>query len=149
MRIFAIDPGTTISGYVLYDGSVIESGIVDNEILIERLHTLTDIDALAIEMMNGMGMRVGASVFETLLWIGRFVENWRLEKGQDAVLIKRNKIKLHLCGRSNVNDVSIRAALINRLGAPGTKKNPGPTYGVTSHAWSALAVAVTCKDTMQ
>jgi hypothetical protein len=46
-------------------------------------------------------------------------------------------------------DQNIRQALIDRLGPPGTKKNPGPTYGVTSHMWSALAVAVTAHDKLK
>jgi hypothetical protein len=36
----------------------------------------------------------------------------------------------------------VRQALIDRLGLQGTKKAPGPTYGIKSHEWAALAVAV-------
>ena len=38
---------------------------------------------------------------------------------------------------------NIRQALLDLIGPQGTKKAPGPTYGVRSHEWAALAVAVT------
>jgi hypothetical protein len=40
----------------------------------------------------------------------------------------------------------VRQALIDRLGPQGTKKNPGPTYGMRSHLWAALAVGVYAWD---
>ena len=48
-------------------------------------------------------------------------------------------------------DANVRAALIDRFGpskrkAIGLKATPGPLYGVHSHMWSALAVAVTYGD---
>jgi hypothetical protein len=33
-----------------------------------------------------------------------------------------------------------------RRAAMGTKKAPGPLYGVASHAWAALAVAVAAQE---
>ena len=57
--------------------------------------------------------------------------------------LSRQRIKAVLCnGNVKANDAGVRQALIDRLGPPGSKKAPGPTYGVTSHAWAALAVAV-------
>jgi len=32
--------------------------------------------------------------------------------------------------------------LLDLLGPQGTKAKPGPTYGIKSHSWAALAVAV-------
>jgi hypothetical protein len=63
--------------------------------------------------------------------------------------IPRLKVKLHLCHDSRAKDANIRAALIDRFGKPGTKKNPGALYGVTRDLWSALAVAITFWDTNQ
>jgi hypothetical protein len=37
--------------------------------------------------------------------------------------------------------------LIDKLGVVGTKKNPGPLFGMKSHAWAALGVAVTALET--
>ena len=39
-------------------------------------------------------------------------------------------------------DGNVRQALIDLIGEQGTKKNKGPTYGISSHSWAALAVAV-------
>jgi len=39
-------------------------------------------------------------------------------------------------------DANIRQALLDLIGPQGTKKTPGPTYGIKSHTWAALAVAV-------
>ena len=100
-------------------------------------------DELAIEMVASYGMAVGKEVFETVRWIGRFQQCWR---DPDAVrLIYRRDVKLHLCGSPRAKDANIRQALIDQLGPVGVKREPGPLYGVKSHAWSALAVAVTAQ----
>ena len=97
--------------------------------------------ALAIEMIASYGMAVGREVFETCVWIGRFKQAY---PDPDAVkLVYRKDVKLHLCGSARAKDANIRQALIDKLGPVGTKKAPGPLYGVTSHAWAAVAVAVT------
>lgn len=150
MRIFAIDAGNVVSGYALLDDNrVVESGVLDNDLLLEKLDTLQDVDRLALEMIASYGMAVGATTFETCVAIGRFIERWRMSKGLPYTLIYRSDVKLNLCGTKRAKDANIRQALIDRLGGQGTKKNQGATYGVKSHAWSALAVAVTCKDMMQ
>ena len=103
---------------------------------------------IAIEMIASYGMAVGKEVFETCVWIGRFVQ----AAGVDRVrLVYRKDVKLHLCGSPRAKDANIRQALIDRWGgkaeAVGTVKRPGPLYGVKSHAWAALAVAVTALET--
>lgn len=150
MKILAIDAGPSVSGYVVFvDNRVLESGVLDNEMLLEKIDTLQDVDRLALEMIASYGMAVGASTFETCVMIGRFIERWKLSKGLPYTLIYRKDVKLNLCGSMKAKDANIRQALIDLLGAQGTKKAPGPTYGVSSHAWSALGVAVTCRDMMQ
>jgi len=101
---------------------------------------------LAIEMFASMGMVVGREVFETCVWIGRYIECWR---DPDAVrLVYRRDVKLHLCGQARAKDKNVSQALKDLLGPQGTKKAPGPTYGVSSHAWAALGVAVTVEAAM-
>lgn len=150
MKILAIDAGPSVSGYVVFaDNRVLESGVLDNLMLLEKIDTLQDVDRLALEMIASYGMAVGASTFETCVVIGRFIERWKLSKGLPHTLIYRKDVKLNVCGSMRAKDANIRQALIDRLGPVGTKKNPGPLYGVSSHSWSALAVAVTCKDLMK
>jgi len=147
--VMAIDPGTTESGWMRFcNNHVIDSGVCENSEIIDLIDG-GGFDDLAIEMIASYGMAVGREVFETCVWIGRFVQAFR---DPDAVkLIYRRDVKLHLCGTSKAKDPNVRQAVIDlfpSLGGGktpqiGTKAQPGPLYGVTSHAWPALAVAIT------
>jgi Holliday junction resolvasome RuvABC endonuclease subunit len=139
--IFAIDPGTTQSGWVLLEsGKVVDSGVSDNHDVLRWVKAGQGADLLAIEMIAGMGMTVGRETFETVRWIGRFQQAWA---DPEAVrLVYRRDVKQALCGSQQAKDKNIRQALLDLIGKQGTKMQPGPTYGVSSHAWSALAVAV-------
>lgn len=142
MTIFAIDPGTTRSGWVLFGAhGVIDSGVHDNHDVLRWVQAGQGAGMLAIEMIAGMGMTVGQTTFETVRWIGRFQQAW---SDPEAVrLVYRREVKQHLCGNQQAKDKNIRQALIDLIGPQGVKAKPGPTYGVSSHAWSALAIAVT------
>lgn len=144
MRILAIDPGTDESGWcILNDGIVSESGVMENSQLLAVVSgwDIYSEDTLAIEMIASYGMAVGREVFETCVWVGRFQQAWR--DPESVKLVYRRDVKLHLCGSVKAKDANIRQALIDLLGPQGTKKTPGPTFGVKSHAWAALGVAVT------
>lgn len=139
--ILAIDPGTTESGWVyFFGGKVIGAGVMMNDELLKMVAE-SAADVLAIEMIASYGMAVGKEVFETCVWVGRFQQAWRSPKS--VRLVYRKDVKLHLCGSPRAKDANIRQALIDKLGPPGRKAAPGPTYGVSSHAWAALGVAVT------
>lgn len=144
--ILAIDPGTTESGWVIYaDGRVQQSGVDENAAILERIAESNLCTDLCIEMVASYGMPVGREVFETVRWIGRMAQCWR---DPEAVrYVYRREVKSHLCGSMKAKDGNVRQALIDKLGAPGTKAAPGATYGVRSHAWAALAVAVTAAET--
>lgn len=139
--ILAIDPGTEQSGVVWLRGDTVEdSGVYDNDDVIDICRAPAP-DFVAIEMIASYGMAVGKEVFETCRWIGRFQQSCI---DPDAVrFVFRKDVKLHLCSNGHAKDPNIRQALIDLLGPQGTKKAPGPTYGVKSHAWAALGVAVT------
>lgn len=141
--VLAIDPGTTESGVVKLCGSrVMEAGVFPNPDVLEMIRR-SAADDLAIEMIASYGMPVGADVFETCVWIGRMVETWR--SPESVRLVYRKDVKMHLCGTPRAKDPNIRQALIDKLGPPGTKADKGATYGVKSHAWAALGVAVTAQ----
>jgi hypothetical protein len=154
--ILALDPGTTQTGWVEYggDGGVIESGVMANEdvlVMLQRAHG-PDYHCLAIEMIASYGMAVGREVFETCVWIGRFQQAWH--DPTQVRLVYRRDVKLHLCASPRAKDPNIRQALLDKFPSTGggktpqigTKGQPGPLYGVTSHAWAALAVAVTVAE---
>lgn len=149
--ILGIDPGTTQSGVCFYDDSGIirKPGVHPNAAVIDLIYSWSKIDgAVAIENIeSSRGMPVGADTFTTVRWIGRFQQ--AAFDPEAVILIPRGAVKLHICGSAKAKDSNIRQALIDRIGPPGVKANPGPTFGVTSHAWQALAVAVTARDTKE
>lgn len=146
--VLAIDPGTTQSAYVAYlDGGILGKGIIENNRMLEMLKSGLNqfvINDLAIEMVASYGMPVGKTVFETVLWTGRFIEAW----GRDHTLVYRKDVKMHLCGATRAKDSNIRQAIMDKYGstreaAIGRKAEPGPLYGVKSDEWAALGVAIT------
>lgn len=155
MKLLAIDPGPTKSAWVFTeDGRLLDFGHDDNA---DVLHLLIERWAprqmeLVIEKIESYGMAVGAEVFETVFWSGRFAECWDSQGGTWG-RIGRGPVKMHLCGSMRAKDGNIRQALIDRFSggqgekaAKGTKKAPGPLYGVSGDVWAALAVAVTYAD---
>jgi hypothetical protein len=158
--ILALDPGTEQTGWVLYDGGrVCDSGVMPNADMLRAVIGGEGIsawpDTLAIEMVASYGMPVGREVFETVVWIGRFQQAWHTP--ESVRLVYRKDVKLHLCGTSKAKDPNVRQALIDLFPATGggrtpqigTKGQPGPLYGVSTHAWPALGVAVTAKHQLQ
>lgn len=158
MRILAIDPGPDESAWVLFEGSKVLLHSKDtNDLLVRRIYATPDdrwpgdffgVDVAVIEMIASYGMAVGKEVFETCVWIGRFmeaIEHNIITTTSRVERIFRKDVKLTLCGSVRASDANIRADLIDRWGgkevAIGTKKNPGPLYGITGDVWAALAIA--------
>ena len=154
--ILGIDPGPVTSGVVLYDpvrGVALEADakMPTREALdIVRAYRWKEWDLsrchLAMEMIVSYGQRIGMDTIGTIEYIGRIKEAWN--RGDAFTTYKsRPEILEHLTGAKNTSekDVKFRLAELHPGGA-GTKKSPGPLYGVTSHAWSALAVAVVASD---
>ena len=142
-KLLAIDPGPEQSAYVVWSGQLHRFGKLDNDELLEHITEGMGADRCAVEMIASYGMAVGREVFETCVWIGRFLEAFGAEQ---CDRLTRGEVKMHLCHSMKAKDANIRQALIDRLGAPGTKKAPGILYGVKADIWAALAVAVTWLD---
>lgn len=138
ITVLAIDPGTTKSGFCLFDGRVLSSGVMPNEDLLKIVRDDRS-DALAIERLVNYGSIVGDEVFETANWAGRFQEAWGCP--DEVLRITRREVKRALGLPGTAKDKDVNERLRQLVGAKGTKKAPGPTYGVTSHAWAALGVA--------
>jgi hypothetical protein len=147
--ILALDPGPVQTGFCAYDGArVICCGVLPNDEMLERVRD-TGARRLAIEMIASYGMAVGREVFETCVWIGRFQQAWHAPEAVE--LVYRKDVKMHLCGTPRAKDANIRQALLDLFPATGggatpqvgTKAKPGPLFGVSTHVWPALGVAIT------
>jgi len=150
MLIMAIDPGPEQSGWIVYDSTahrVLDKGIKENLDIRNMLITYGASILVVIEQVEHFGMPVGKSVFETVRWTGRFEEEVFNRGSTNVVFMPRRQVKLHLCNSMRAKDPNIRQALIDRFGgkekAIGKKKTQGPLWGIKSHLWSALALAVT------
>lgn len=162
--ILAIDPGNEQSGVVLIRERdlkpLIAEKITNEELLdnllmdrYERFEEAECISHVAIEMIASYGMAVGQSVFETCVWIGRFIQALEDNYYNDSLkFIYRKDEKMNLCNNMKAKDSNIVQALIDRF-APntpnkgkGTKKEPGWFYGFKKDIWQAYAVGVTYYD---
>jgi hypothetical protein len=149
MTVLAIDPGSEQSAWVLWDGVVVHKhGKWPNEELLPHLALDSDIDHVVLEQIASYGKPVGADVFETVWWTGRFCE--RIPASRGWTRMPRAKVKQHICHSVVARDSYIRQALIDRFGgkekAIGKKASPGPLYGIKADCWQALALAITWVD---
>lgn len=149
-HILALDPGTTQTAVVvLRDGKITYHNLQENAYVLGFVESMTASDpplVLAVEMIASYGMPVGREVFETCVWIGRFVQAWQ---PLPVEYVYRREVKLHLCGSPKAKDANIRQALLDLYGAQGTKKAPGPTHGLKADEWAALGVAETMRDRLE
>jgi hypothetical protein len=145
--ILAIDPGPERSAWVRFDGGrVVGFGKCPNEVFladVARWYGNNRTYRCVIEKIASYGMAVGAEVFETCVWTGRFLEAFGADRCER---ITRGEVKMHLCGSMRAKDGNIRQAIIDRFGgkekAIGKKAAPGPLFGVSGDVWAALAVAI-------
>jgi hypothetical protein len=162
MLILAVDPGTTQSGWVIYDpirNSVVNCGIDKNQTVMDLVRTEIGPDLWFVcERISCQGMAVGQETFDTVEFIGALFHQALGPRGWDRrhdFMVKRTEVKIHLCGTARAKDPNIRQAILDRFPATGggkcpqvgTKKQPGPLFGVHAHIWSALAVALTWNET--
>jgi hypothetical protein len=149
MTILAIDPGSTHSAIVLWDGERILQAIKDENEAVRALIAMEarkiDVEHVVCERVESYGMAVGATVFDTCFWTGRMWETV-VRLGVPFHLVPRREVKLHLCGQARAKDTNIRQALVDRFGDKGTKNNKGLTYHLKADTWQAFALAVTCLD---
>lgn len=152
MIVIGLDPGTESSTFVTYNGTSVVSHFTDtNQKILEwargNEHPRPTDWVLVIEEFQCYGMAVGREVFRTIRWAANFEEAWRPGRVE---YLPRVAVKQHICHSARATDANIRTELIDRFGgtatAIGRKNAPGPLYGVKSHGWAALALAVTWFD---
>lgn len=149
--ILAIDPGNIESAFVLMskDYKPIKFGKIPNNELknsIIDMYAEHHFEDVAIEMIASYGMAVGASVFDTCVWIGRFEETAIRCSGVNVKKVFRKEVKLNLCQSPKAKDGNVIQALKDRFGDKGTKANPGFFYGFKADCWQAFAVGATWLD---
>lgn len=154
-KLLAIDPGSSESAFVLMDQVTCHASefgkIPNEEMRSQLLRYRINTKQLAVEMIASYGMPVGREVFDTCVWIGRFLEAWE-SLGGTAALVYRKDEKMQICGSPRANDATIRQALIDRYAynvpnkGKGTKSDPGWFYGFKADIWQAYAVGVTYLD---
>jgi hypothetical protein len=155
MKILAIDPGSTKSAYVVIAAGYqpLQFGKVDNHELLGLLRTLSPYAEIAIELIGhyGTGMPAGKTVFDTCIWIGRYVQALA---PAPVELVLRAPVKAHLCHSAKATDANITQALVDRFATDprnhgkGTKDEPGFFYGFYKDIWQAYALAVYYADTL-
>ena len=98
-KIFAIDVGTTESGYAIMrfdkdDIELLSFGKIANEALMQIIKN-NDYDQLVYEQFQSFGMAVGESTIESILWNGRLIQA-AIDRGIPVDRIYR---KEEPCGR--------------------------------------------------
>lgn len=114
-----------------------------------QLFSAFDEIEFVIEMIASYGMPVGKEVFDTCVWIGRFIERILRFATDKIYYIYRKDEKMNICHSMKAKDSNIRQALIDRFGKVGTKKDQGWFYGFKADIWSAYAVGITYLDMLK
>lgn len=145
MTVLGIDTGDKESAYVLFNGNVLKCGKLPNAQVEDLIFNGWDV-VVAVEAPTLFGKRVYPQIMETAIQAGRFL-------GLGAARVKtvrrfsRQETSLHCAGARSCDDKQMKHCLIERFGDVGTKKNPGPLYGLSgADMFDALAVAVTAYD---
>lgn len=149
--IIGIDPGPETSGVVVYDLSSGRLTHCDGAVGLDALRSLLDglgpTSAVVACERTSAGPASGEVVLTTEV-VGRIAEMCHARKLDCTLYYRREVLKTLACSGSGSHDSQVRHALIEMFGstkaaAVGTKKAPGPLYGIATHAWQALGVAVT------
>lgn len=153
MRILAIDPGPERCGLVIYDTEAGEVAQCDKAATVDAVITLIryaqadhGVQLIACERVQSYGI-AGASLLRTSEVYGRVLQATEAAGLPFVGRYRREVLSLLMvAGRGN-RDAMVRERMLemhggSRSAACGTKRAPGPLYGVTSHAWQALGLAM-------
>ena len=154
MHILAIDPGPETCGVVVYCTDerrvLVAEKAEPTESAVKRVSQMAtqgSAQLVACERVQSYGIS-GSSLLLTAETYGRISERAAFGGIQFAGLYRREVLReLDLLGARGNRDAAVRARMIEMHGgtqkaAVGRKAKPGPLYGVSSHAWQALGLAV-------
>jgi hypothetical protein len=162
--ILGIDPGPDEAALVHYeDERVIEAENVPNMVVLQRLRdyaraSTSNYGLIAIERPRSNFRPVSNAFLDMTEWVGRFREAIELHRPRLSLtasslrLIPFRDIAGHITGNQSAKEIYVRQTLKERFGDVGTKNAHGPMWcmkGLGEHVWSALAVAVTCGDSLR
>jgi len=150
IKVFAIDPGSSKSGWVLMDsnGDVLQSGVESNPDLLVRLAGLASLDCHVVIEEIVIWRKSLRTIAEVVRWSGRFEQ--AVTQHNPVFYINRKAVLGQLGLRASQGDRDARGRLIEIYGpspaiAMGDKANPGPLFrvrGKGGHMWQALALGV-------
>lgn len=147
MIVLGIDPGPTWCGCAAYDTAARRVRGAGKVSIADALATITcHTGPVVIERVQSSGIS-GATLLTTSEVVGRLQQRALDTKHETCLLYRREVLRvLDVTGRGT-RDAMVRARLVEMFGgsrevAFGRKKAPGPLYGVTGDALSALAVAI-------
>lgn len=163
-KVLAIDPGPTQSAWIILDATTAPAtplyfGIEENQRVVSLVEFYArqaeeqDICAVC-EMIACYGMPVGKEVFETVIWIGRYLDRWSTNRPESVPpmdRLTRGQVKIHLCHSAKANDATIRQAILDlypatgggKIPQVGIRSKPGPLYGISKDLWATLALGLT------
>jgi hypothetical protein len=144
-----IDPGSKgLHGLVVYqDGRVIYAASqASTDEVFRELREQFRTCVVGIERCQSAGIS-GASLLQTSEYVGRFYQVC-LDQGHAVELLYRRVVLKHLdiSGRGNRDSLVRQRMLEMHPAGKGTKRDPGPLYGLAGHSWQALGVAVVALD---
>ena len=153
-RILCVDPGPEFSGALDFDGVnfTIASAEYENNELLALLQKIGPegngfVKKLIIEDIVGYGSAVGQTTFDTMFWVGRMVQAFGAEH---SVRVSRRDVRMFFLNSASGSKSAMRHALYDLFPqtgggtrpAIGTKKEPGPLFGITSHLHEALQLGM-------
>jgi hypothetical protein len=133
MIVLAIDPGNESTAFIIWDSKqkiILNKNKLSNcEFLnLLRQHSFQDtIEIVAIEMISSYGMAVGQEIFDSCVWLGRYVEICS-KMGLKYKFIFRKTIKMHHCGSVQAKDGNVNKVLQQKYGKDNSTKEPNKVY---------------------
>lgn len=150
MICIAIDPGPTTCGVVVYDMDAQRVTQAHAELVWPDVRRLLSDHLLnsGVVCERTQAGPPSTDVVRTTEVVGRVMEACDHLRMPLELLYRREVLATLGVSARKTRDALVRAALIDlhstsKALAVGTRRAPGPLYGVTSHAWAALALAVT------
>lgn len=158
--IYGIDPGPERSGFVainhVSDGEsfpqVLEAdGEIHNGLVRTRIREADPSVTVCCEVMSAIRATVDQNTFETCYAIGEFRNETKSRHMGIWIPIEARSVKRGIIGTVTGSSSLVMRELVKmfafgetdpakaKRAAVGTVKHPGPLFGVSKHAWMALA----------